>query len=437
MKISKKVLAATLACLMLIGPFSGCSSTKSTSTNSTSSSTEPVTITFWYTFSDTEQKVLKEKVIPDYKKTHENVTIKCVKYPSDNFKKTLIQAVSSKSGPDIVRLDIQWVSQLASLGGLVQLDKMDGFSDVKSASLSAPMDSCLYNGNYYGLPYDTNTKIALYNTSDLKAAGLTSAPTTMSELLTAAKSLKSTHTDGLLGINGFSTWAMGPYFLSLGGQYCDKNYTKATGYLNSTKSIEALQTLVDAYDDGLIGKCVINGKPGCWDGLKASTNSYLMCDDGPWFYTYQDETITSKDTAALIPSGDGGSVSIVGGEDLVMTNCSKNQQAAWEFMKYLSTSEYPQTTMATDADCLPTCKAVAESSAITSDATKQIYMKQLETAWARIPSQHFNEMDDDIIAGFEKAFRHKCTVKEALDALAAQLDPLFGSTAAYSESSAS
>jgi multiple sugar transport system substrate-binding protein len=225
---------------------------------------------------------------------------------------------------------------------------------------------------------------------------------------------------------------MAPYFLSLGGQYCNTAYTKAGGYINSAKSIAALQKLVNAYDQGLIGKCLLGGQPGIWDGLKAN-DGYMMADDGPWFFSLQNKSITSKYTEAKIPSGAGGSISLVGGEDLVMFQNSSHRSEAWEFMKYLAASPYPQQTMAVQADCIPTYMPVAKSSAIIKDPIIKAYIKQLKSTWARIPNQHYEEMDTDINKAFESAFRHQGTVKDILNNLAKQLDALFANKDSYSD----
>lgn len=425
----KKAISIVLSGAMVVASLTGCG--KSGTSGKTSGK---VTLTFWHTYSDTEEKVFNEKVIPDFEKKYPNIKVKSVKYPTNNFKQQVIQAIAGKSGPDVLRADVTWVPQLASLGGLYDVGSRSGFSDIKSKSFAAALETCLWNGKYYGVPNDTNTKIAVYNTSTLKEAGLDSAPKTFDELLSAAKTLKSKHTNGLIGVGGTAVWSMGPYFLSLGGQYCNTKYTKASGYINSDKSAAALQKLVDAYDQGLIGKCIFGGQPGTWDGLKAN-NGYAVIDDGPWFFSLQDKSVTSKYTEALIPSGDGGSVSLVGGEDLVMTKNCKNQDAAWEFMKYLSSTEYPQKTMALEADCIPTYTPVANSSDVTSDTTMKLYVEQLKTAWARIPNQHFEEMDDDINKAFEAAFRHKSSVKDTLNSLAKQLDELFANSSAYTAAS--
>ena len=62
-----------------------------------------------------------------------------------------------------------------------------------------------------------------------------------------------------------------------------------------------------------------------------------MMVEGPWFFSSEDKLDTY--TPALIPSVDGRSISIVGGEDIVMTSTSKQKDAAWTFMQFMLEDE--------------------------------------------------------------------------------------------------
>lgn len=382
------------------------------------------TLTFWHTYSaNSEAKVLNEKLIPAFNKEYPNIKIKSVTMPTDNFKQQVLQAAANGSAPDVMRMDLTWVPQFANLHALVAVDDMDGFSDIKSNGYEATLNTCKWKDKYYGIPLDTNTTIAIYNKAALKNAGLSDPPKTFDELAQAAEKIKGKHPNGLIGISGMGMWSMAPYFLSLGGKYCDDNYTKATGYVNSSESIAALTKLVQWNNEGLIGKCMLNGQPGTWDGLKAA-NGYMVINDGPWFYTLQDKKITDSDVYSLMPTDSSKSVSVVGGEDMVMFQNCKNKEAAWAFMKFMF-SEDAQKTMALEVNQYPANKKVAQSSELASNPIFKTYMKQLDTSWARIPNPSIEEMDNNISLAFEKAFRHKGTVKENLDALAQQLDKLF------------
>jgi ABC-type sugar transport system, periplasmic component len=443
MKKVIKFLATTFVALSLVSTaFTGCNSSGGQSSSpaavSSKSSASTVStsidknisanITFWHTYSaNSEAKVFNSDIIADFNKQYPNIKIKSVTMPTDNLKQQVLQAAASGSAPDVMRMDITWVPQFANMNSLVAVDKMPGFDTIKGNSYKASLTTCKWKNQYFGVPLDFNTQITIYNTKTLKAAGLTDAPKTFDELATAAEKIKSSHSNGLITIGGCGTWSMAPIFMSLGGQYCDDQYTKAEGYVNSDKSVAALTKLVEMNDKGLIGKCLLGGQPGTWDGLKTD-NGYMSVQDGPWFFTLQDKKITGNYTPALVPTNIDKSISVVGGEDLVMFKSSKNQEAAWLFMNYMTT-EFPQKTMALKVNQYPTNSKVAALPELAADPIFKIYSQQIETAWARIQNPSNEEMDKDISLAFEKSFRHKGTVKENLDALAKQLDALFAKNA--------
>lgn len=425
---SKKFIAVLLAIVMVFAlVISGCGSnsskndTNKSANNSSVNDTqkvEPVTIEFWHTFSDTEDKIFNEQIIPAFEKKYPNIKVKATRMPYDGLKQQVISAVAGNATPDVMRMDIIWVPEFAKLGALQVVDNLDGFSAIKDKAFNGPMETNYFNGHYYGIPQDTNTKIAIYNKTLLQQAGLTEPPKTFDELIAAAEKIKAKDRWGI-AIGGANTWGLPPYFLSLGGKVTDDKYTKATGYLNSPESVAALSKLVDLYDKKLIGPTIIGGKPDTWGGMKA--NNYLMIDDGPWFYSIQGDSAKQSTVPALFPQGPAGSISVVGGEDLVLFKGSKHPKEAWTFMQYMF-SEEPQKILAKQAGLIPTNMDVANSADVSGDPIIKLYVDQLKTAWPRTPSPNWGKIDETLSQAFEKAFRHKATPQQALDDAAKQID---------------
>lgn len=429
--LTKKLLSITLILAVSTTIFAGCGSKAATNTNSASSSvstgkayepTAPVTITFWHTFSDTEKDIFNKNILPKFEAAHPNIKVKAVAMPTNGLKQQVVQAVAGKSGPDVMRMDIIWVPEFANMGALQDVGSYDTFTDIKGKSFEAPMSTTSWKGHYYGVPQDTNTKAAIFDKAALQEAGLTDAPKTMDDLISAAEKIKGNHKNGLIGIGGNDTWSMSPWFLSLGGKYTDKDYTKAEGYINSSDSVAALQQIVKLNDEGLIGKSLLGGQPDTWSGIKK--NDYLAIDDGPWFYSILKDEANQKSVVATMPKGKGGSISVVGGEDLVMFKSSKDPKAVWEFMKFMSSTDI-QKEFALEAAVIPTNKEAANDSQVVADPVIKTYVEQLKTAWARIPNPKFEEMNDKIQKAFETAVRHKGEPKDVLNQLAKDIDALF------------
>jgi multiple sugar transport system substrate-binding protein len=387
-----------------------------------------VTIEYWHTYSDSEEKVLVEKIKPMFETAYPNIELKLTRMPYEGLKDQVIAAVAGDAAPDLMRMDIIWVPELAAKGALQKLSDLPGFDDVKTSVFEGPLQTNIFKGDYYGVPLNTNTKIAIYNADTLKEAGLDHAPATMDELVDAARALKSKDKQGI-GISGIHAWGLLPYFWSLGGQVTNEDYSKVDGYLNSPDSIKALETIINWNKEGLVIPALLGGEPGAWDGLKSG--QYLMIDDGPWFFSIMlgdaanEFKVMDKTVRALLPTGPGGSHSVVGGEDLVSFTNSKHPEEAWTFMRWMLGDE-PQQIMV-EAGMIPTNKNAANA----IDTTKTPYIKefidQLNTALPRTPIPQWGEMETIFNLSFEKAIRGEQSAADALNEAVKQINDVIGS----------
>jgi multiple sugar transport system substrate-binding protein len=388
---------------------------------------EKVTIEYWHTYSDSEEKVLVEKIKPMFEEAYPNIELKLTRMPYEGLKDQVIAAVAGDAAPDLMRMDIIWVPELASKGALKKLNDLPGFDEVKASVFESPLQTNFYKGDYYGVPLNTNTKIAVYNADTLKEAGLDHAPATMDELVEAARALKAKNKQGI-GISGIHAWGLLPYFWSLGGTVTNEDYTKVDGYLNSPESIKALETIVSWNKEGLVIPALLGGEPGAWDGLKSG--QYMMIDDGPWFFSILmgDAANTfnpiDKTVRALLPAGPGGSRSVVGGEDLVSFSNSKHPEEAWTFMKWML-GEEPQQIMV-EAGMIPTNKNAANAIDTSKNPYIAPFIEQLNTALPRTPIPQWGEMETIFNLSFEKAIRGEQTAAEALNEAVKQINAVLG-----------
>lgn len=296
------------------------------------------TVTFWHAYSadSPEVSTLENTVIPGFEKLHPNVTVKDVAVPYDDLHQKLVTAAAGDVLPDLVRADIAWVPELANLGVLDPLDTdLPDFQQLADQTYPGSLATNKWGSHYYGLPLDTNTRVLLYNADALAKAGITTPPASIDELVADAPALKA---QGIYAFadNGAGGWNILPWIWSEGGDITDANYTTATGYLNSPATVKAVQTWVDLYKAGEFPKIVLGGSGGLAtsDGLAQGTYATIL--DGPWMYPiFQSQYPDFKLQQAPMPSGPGGSVSVVGGEDIVLTQSSQNKAAAEAFLEYL------------------------------------------------------------------------------------------------------
>ena len=375
-------------------------------------------ITFWHTYSEGEEKVFLEQVVPAFETAHPDVKINAIRMPYEGLNQQIITAVAGNTAPDLVRMDITWVAQFAKLGALKALDEMDGFQEILSGALPGPMATTLYKGLHYGLPMNTNTTTGVFNLERLKELGFDAPPTTLEELLGAADLAEPQNEKWLFAVQGSFNWAMLPFIWTLGGSITDDAYTTATGYLNGEATVKALETVKSWYDNQLIGACILGEEPATWGGIE--NGNYAMVVEGPWFYS-AGETKPNL-PSATIPAVDGRSISIVGGEDLVMLKGTKNAEAAWTFMRFMMTAE-AQLPMVS-AGMIPTMAALLDQVDISGSPWMEAYLEQLKTAMPRTPSAEWPSIEEILNLTFESILRGAVSAQEGLDSAAAQIDVL-------------
>ena len=374
---------------------------------------EEVTITFWHTYGDSEEAQFLNVVMPLWEKAHPEIKVEAVRQDSSQYHQMIVTSFGTGMSPDVARVDITNVAAYAKQGGLVALSDFADFAELSAAYLEAPLSTNLYQGKYYGLPLDTNCKAAVVNTNVLKELGLNEVPATMEEFLAAAKD-RGTYS---LNVSGVGDWDMYPYFWLFGGTLTDEGFTKATGYLDSEASIAAINKLLELHDQKIFTIRDVDGSVDAWDGINSE---YAMFFEGPWYFGSYEDCAAKGIVAATIPTYEGRSASVVGGEDIAVFATSKHQQAAYEFAKFM-TSEEVQLAML-EAGQLPILKSLVGHEAVTSNPVWSVYMKQMESAKARIPSPNKSAIQEIWSEAITSIFVEGADVAGTLHDAAARID---------------
>jgi multiple sugar transport system substrate-binding protein len=380
------------------------------------------TITFWHAYSADSQEVktLTDVIIPGFKAKHPGVDVKQVSIPYDELHQKLLTAAAGADLPDVMRSDIAWVSELAKLGLLEQLDT--GMSDYRTLSqqtFPGALATNMYKGHYYGLPLDTNTRVMMYNQAALAKAGVSGAPKNFDDLRALAGKLSGKGVYAFAD-NGLSGWNVLPWIWSAGGDITNPDYTKATGYLNSANSVAGVQLLVDLYKQKQLPAIVLGGTGGVPTSDGLATGKYATILDGPWMYPiFASSHPDFKLQVAPVPAGPGGSISVVGGEDTVVFKQSRHKALAEEFSRYLLSQE-AQLAFAKVGQM-----SVLKDLDVTSvNPTYAPFVEQLKTARPRPPVPNWQKINDLLQAKLQSAVKGDLTVQQALDQAAAETDTL-------------
>ena len=193
----------------------------------------------------------------------------------------------------------------------------------------------------------------------------------------------------------------------------DEGFTKASGYLDSAASVAAVEKLKEIHDAGVFTIRDVDGTPDAWDGIH---NQYAMFFEGPWAPFNAEENIVP----ALIPTYNGKSATVVGGENIVLFTASTKQEAAWEFAQFMMTEEVQLILL--QAGVIPTLKSCVDSEQVKADPKWSIYMQQLASAQSRIPTPQATTVNQHWSDAMNLIFLEGADVQETLTEAAALID---------------
>ena len=382
---------------------------------------DTVTITFWHTYNEIspEHQTITDVLIPMFEAEHPNIKVESVPYPYDGFRQALLTSAAGGEGPDLARLDIIWSPEFADLGVLTNLSEaMPDFDEYAANVFEGPLSTNYYEGSYYGLPLDTNTRILVYNPEFVDTA-----PETIDEFAALCDTIPE---DAYLFSDGGTYgWALLPWIWSFGGEVTDADMTTATGYVNSEESVAAVQFIADMIDSGCFSDGFIGSGLDTWGGFFGGEIVSML--EGPWFYpTLEAQYPDMAVEATLMPAGDGGHASVVGGENIVVMAGSQHPEEAMEFLRFTQSDEY-QLEMSKVGQ-LTVLNSLIEDEYFVDHPYYGTFLEQLQTARARLPHPAYNEIETILGDAAQLVLRGEMSAQEAMDLAAEEIDDILGNS---------
>lgn len=128
-------------------------------------------------------------LIADFEAQHPDVTVRWVDVPWADMQSKILTAVSAGQAPDVVNLNPDFASQLASRNAWLELDDRVS-AEAKDQYLPNIWQASTLNGSSFGFPWYLTTGVSIYNTEILQQAGITTPPATYEALADAARAIK-------------------------------------------------------------------------------------------------------------------------------------------------------------------------------------------------------------------------------------------------------
>jgi multiple sugar transport system substrate-binding protein len=241
---------------------------------------------------------------------------------------------------DVVLIDVIWPPEFATKNEVV--DVTNRFpSNWANDIFPGALDTALYQGKYYGVPWILDTKYFFYNTDMLHAAGISSAPSSWDEVFAAAKALKS---KGVVNHPLIWSWAQAEAVIcdyaqllgAYGGQFLDASGQPA---FNSGGGLTALEAMVRSLNDGTTN-------PASTESLETDVVKIISQGQAAmalnWTFMFSlandpsQSQVAGKIAVAQTPSGPGGAPGCNGSMALCITTGSQHQEEAWKYIEFIT-----------------------------------------------------------------------------------------------------
>ncbi|MCK4816871.1 extracellular solute-binding protein, partial [bacterium] len=283
----------------------------------------------------------------EYMEMHPGVEIVFENFNYDAYIQTLQTALLAGTEADIMQMFGSWVCSYAEGRNLATIPAdVISLDDAKAQILGAPLGGYICEDMFYGIPQEFNIEYGavLFNTAmaeEVNATAYMDGWADWDEVIEDGQKMAVLQ-DGIMtraGLNFTSGDGLATMFHSLylqyGGQYLqDGVYTVNTPV--GLKTLEFMQSLVDA---GLVDPLLFNDEEN-WVGDSFFAESSGMGLVGPWAipeYSGDYEEVAANTIYVLLPSvGDEPSFAAASGWGLTVSANSKVQDAAWDFVKFVT-----------------------------------------------------------------------------------------------------
>lgn len=332
-------LAGTAALALVLA---ACGGDDGDSDNESEAENLSAELTWWDTSDPTNEAPAFEKLVERFNEDYPDVTINYQSVPFGDAQNKFKTAANSGSGaPDILRAEVAWVPEFASLGYLYALDGTELLEDAEY--LETPLSSNVYEDQTYGVPQVTDTLGLMYNKRLFEEAGLDpeAPPTSWDEVREAARALKSE-----AGVDGIYLNAAGyfmlPFMYGEGGDLLDVDNQTIT--VNSEENAAGLAIAQQMIKEGTAAK------PNAQDSYGTMMTLFKegkvgMIVNGPWEVANieSDPNFGGFENLGIapVPAGSDGAGAPVGGHNYVIWEGMDESKAdaALAFVKFMASAE--------------------------------------------------------------------------------------------------
>ena len=358
---------------------------------------------------------------PEVKIDHEDLT--------EGYYDRLNVMLASSTLPDVVNLRsfdmYDWYRQ-GSLYDISEYLKSD--PDVKPDGLvDAILKSCVFEGKYWGIPYDASVMIFFYNKDMFDKAKVEPPKDTWTwdDMIAAAKKLTNP-TDGTFGfarLPDIADWRLEPWVLSAGVKMINDDRTEWT--MVGEDAEKTIQSLVDLS---------LKDKVAPAPGGQTDVNLFVlgkgaMYCAGQWEVPGNRDAVKFNWDVAAFPTGPKGHQTITHGGTYCMYAKTKVADAAWKIQKWIcGQPDWQSNVYGASGYSIPALKKVSAEAWLAPikagkpPANAQVVLDELGKAVPGSLWPNYQKVASAMTEEMQKVLVGEATVKQALDATKVRAD---------------
>jgi len=361
------------------------------------------------------------KIIEAFNKKYEGkIKVKFIEMPNETDKQHNQYVTTFSAGGtecDVVDIDVIWPAEFAQAGYALPLDRFVERDGIKMEEyMAGPVAAATFKGKLWAMPKFIDAGLLFYR-KDI----ISEAPSTWEELIKAARENKGkegTKFGYLMQAKQYEGMVCNAveFIAAYGGSVVDGegNIT-----INSPETIKGLQTMVSIVRSDIVPNDVTTF-------TEQESHTAFINGQAPfirnWPYLWalgndeKQSKIAGKIAIAPLPKGDKRAASCLGGWLTMINKNTKNPEAAWEFLKFMTGPE-GQKISAVDGGLAPTYIPLYEDAEVIAKNPhfgEAGFLEGLKAAVPRPVSPIYPELSEIMQIEISKALAGEQSVEDAV-----------------------
>lgn len=428
MKRRFRKLAGLLAVLLAAAALPSCSAGNEdliSGSSGTDETGEQTKLVFLRAGTEENKKTAFTELIRQFEDKYPNYTVEYQEAPwGDDMETKLNTGFASGTAPDVINFSLASIGARVPLGQYEPLNEYVEDWEGKDDYYESVLEAGSIGDNLYGIGYLADARVFVYNTELFEKAGLDpdSPPTNWEELKEYHEKLVVRDDDGNVIQTGLAVATNGTninqwlqIFMMQNGVTNLVDEATDEILFNTPEAVEAMNFLKELNDIGLV----------TWDNSQSDQNPFK---NGTAAMTVTSENeYTSMNTGELEGKlrigpmfSNKSDATFCGMHFMFMSSDSKNKDAAWDLIEFLTSKDSMQVWI--DTVGTSPLRSSLESYYLEKNPENGPYiLNAIETGRGSAKVPYFNTMFNIVDNAMEQVFYGEASVEDALNAAAEKL----------------